>query len=109
MPTEISLNDADLKIARTIGIDLKAVARLKYKYGRGGLSGVALLSMGKGGFLDTGLGTGPIPPTNPGRLTDKGGVPIRTIIEPEDSDDDEVRDPAGLLVRPMRVIFPVAK
>ncbi len=62
---------------------LHAEPRLSLLQPRDGLSGVALLSMGKGGFLDTGLGTGPIPPTNPGRLTDQGGVPIRTIIEPE--------------------------
>jgi hypothetical protein len=106
MPKEISLNDADIKVAHKMGIDLKTVARLKYQHGRGGLSGVALL--GKGGFLDTGLGTGPIPPTNPGRITDKGGVPVKTVIEPENSDDELVKDPAGLMVRPMRVIFPVA-
>jgi hypothetical protein len=103
---DISLNDADLKVAHANGIDPKAVARLKYKYGKGGLAGVGLLSMGKGGFLDTGLGTGPIPPTNPGWLNDAPGVPIRTIVEPEDSDDELVKDPAGLLVKPMRVLFP---
>ena len=42
---------------------------IKYKHGKGGLSGVALL--GKGGYLDTGLGTGPIQATDPGRITAK--------------------------------------
>ncbi|HXN85587.1 MAG TPA: hypothetical protein VN867_05925 [Candidatus Binataceae bacterium] len=104
MPNEISLNDADIRVARMMDIDPKAIARLKFQYGKGGLaSGVALLSMD--GFLDTGLGTGKIPPPDPGRLTDKGGVPIRTIIEPEDSDDETVGGPDGSAGRPRRALY----
>ena len=101
MPNEISLNDADIRVARALGNDPKAVARLKYKYGKGGLaSGVALLSMD--GFLDTGLGTGPIPATNPGKITAKGGVGIRVVVEPENSDAEDVRRPDGSIGKPVQ-------
>ncbi len=30
----------------------------------------------------------------------------RTMVEPENSDAEDVRDPAGIIGRPMRVIFP---
>jgi hypothetical protein len=107
MSTEISLNDADLRVARAMKIDAKSVARIKYKHGRGGLSGVALHA---GGPLD-GFGyPSPFHPVKPAPSTDPGGLdskPVPTVIEPENSDDEMVRDPAGLLVRPMRVIFPV--
>ncbi len=104
MPREISLNDADIKVAHAMGIDPKAVAMLKYKFGKGGLaSGVALLSLD--GFLDTGLGTGSIPPTNPGRITDKGGVPVRTVVAPEDSDAEDLPG-VGRPVRTIGVTFP---
>jgi hypothetical protein len=109
MSTEISLNDADLKVARAMGIDAKSVARIKHEHGRGGLSGIALHA---GGPLD-GFGypspfhpVKDAPATNPGRITKGGGVPVRTIIEPENSDDEDVKDPAGIITRPMRVLFP---
>jgi hypothetical protein len=107
MSTECSLNDHDIRVAHAMGIDPKAVAMIKYKHGKGGLCGIALFSEEK--TNPYGAKISPIPPTNPGRLNDKPGAPIRTIIEPEDSDGELVRDPAGLLVKPMRVLFPVAQ
>ncbi|MGA8643880.1 hypothetical protein [Candidatus Binatus sp.] len=97
---DISLNDSDIKVARNMGIDPKAVARLKYKHGKGGLAGVALL--GKGGYLGTGLGTGPIPPTDAGWLNDEPGVPIRDVREKENSDDEDVRRPDGSIGKPVQ-------
>jgi hypothetical protein len=111
MPREISLNDADIKFAHALGVDPKAVAMIKYKHGRGGLSGVTLHA-GTGldgfGYPSPFHPVKPAPATDPGKITEDGGVPVRTIVEPEDSDGETVKDPAGLLTRPMRVIFPVA-
>jgi hypothetical protein len=38
------LNDDDIRVARAMAIDPKAVAMIKYKHGSGGLAGVPLLS-----------------------------------------------------------------
>jgi hypothetical protein len=107
---ERHLNDADLKVAHAMGIDPKAVTAMKSAHGKGGLAVVALHT-GTGldgfGYPSPFHPVKPVPPTNPGKITKDGGVPVKTIVEPEDSDDEMVRDPAGLLVRPMRVIFPV--
>jgi hypothetical protein len=99
---EHSLNDADIRVARAMGNDLKAVANIKYKHGRRGLAGVALHADGN----PYGAPALRYKQTDPGRITDEGGVPVRTIVEPEDSDAEMVKDPAGLIVRPARVLFP---
>ena len=101
---DISLNDADLKVARAMAIDPKSVAMLKYKHGKGGLAGVAL-------FADDGRASSPFPPagkfkpTNPGKITDDGGVPVRTVVEPEDSDSDDLPG-IGRPVRTIGLTFP---
>ena len=74
------------------------------RHGQRGFSGVALFSDERSNPY--GVKIAPIPPTNPGALTDTGGVPIRTVVEPEDSDSEEVKDPAGIITRPSRVLFP---
>lgn len=94
-------------IATGAGVE-KATATFR-TFGKGGLAGIALHA---GGPLD-GYGYAspfhPVkdaPPTNPGRITSKGGVLVVEVAEPENSDDEMVRDPAGLITRPMRVLFP---
>jgi hypothetical protein len=87
MSTIHHLTEADIAVARALGVNLKDVSALKYAHGQGGLNGVALLADERS---KSPFGTLPpkYVPTNPGLLTDEGGVPVRTIIEPEDSDSE---------------------
>ncbi len=39
------LNDADIKVAHAMGIDPKAIAAVKYRHGRRGLSGIPLIAL----------------------------------------------------------------
>jgi hypothetical protein len=101
----LSLNDSDIRVAHAMGIDPKAVAMVKYKHGKRGLAGVSL----HGG---SGLPRSPFPPAksipgdtgiNPGDMDDEL---VKTVLEPENSDDEDVKDPAGIVGPPMRVLFP---
>jgi hypothetical protein len=85
-----SLTDADIAVARKIGINLKDVAALKYAHGRGGLNGIGLFSDGRSsnpfGVPDSVF---KYVPTNPGenygpepRLTDDDAPPTRTLFDP---------------------------
>jgi hypothetical protein len=103
-PATQSLTPAQRCVNAALGIADTEVATMIKRHGKGGLAGVALFSEEK--TNPYGVKIGPIPPTNPGALTDTGGVPIRTVIEPEDSDSEEVKDPAGVITRPSRVLFP---
>ena len=78
MKDEFSLNVADVKVARSMGIELKAVAHLKYKTGKGGLANRALSA------ADTSSPYGTPPPTY--KPTDPG------LIDDEDDEDDEDED-----------------
>jgi len=71
------------------------------RHGKGGLCGIALFSEER--TNPYGVKISPIPPTNPGWLDSK---PVPTVIEPENSDDEMVRDPAGIITRPSRILFP---
>ena len=103
-PATQSLTPAQRCVNAALGIADAEVATMIKRHGKGGLSGVALFSEEK--TNPYGVKIAPIPPTNPGRITDTGGAPIRTVIEPEDSDSEEVKDPAGVITRPSRVLFP---
>jgi hypothetical protein len=94
MSTEHSLNDNDLKVAHAMGIDPKSVSRLKYRFGKGGLSGVALLSKDTSSPYGT-----PSPnykPTDPGDIDD----------DDSSAEADELPDPAGIVGQPAGVRFP---
>jgi hypothetical protein len=80
---EYSLDTATIRVARSMGVDLKAAANLKYKFGKGGLSGVALFSDERP-TNPWGIKIRPVPPTNPGRLSD-------------DADEDD--DPGVISIR----------
>jgi hypothetical protein len=111
---ERCLNDADLKVAHATGAGPKAVAAMKYRYGTRGLAGVSLHEIIK---ADPTKHYPYLPPAkllpgdsglNPGDLD---GSLVRTVIEPENSDDQDVRRSDGTVGRPvqqlgMGVVYP---
>jgi hypothetical protein len=101
-----SLTPAQRCVNAALGIADADVATMIKRHGKGGLAGVALLSEERS-TNPYGVKIARIPATNPGWIDDATpGVPVIEIREPDDSDAELVRDPAGLLIKPSRVLFP---
>ena len=99
----MSLSTAERMVATALGVPLGQFFALKRAHGKGGLAGKDLMAL-KSPFPPAGK----FRPLNPGLVDDKD---VRTVIEPENSDDEDVRRPDGSIGRPvqglgMGVVYP---
>jgi hypothetical protein len=109
MNDRIFLNSAEHAVAARMGLKPTDVVALIGKHGRSGLAGVALFANAPGSEPFPGKRqSSPFPPatdwkpSNPGTL---GTEPVRTVVEPEDSDGEDVKDPAGVSGPPRRTLY----
>jgi hypothetical protein len=109
---EHHMTEADLTVAKAMGNDLKAVAQMKYRHGKGGLAGVALFANAPGSepFPAGPRAKSPYPnapdwkPLKSGDETDEL-LRKKVVVAPENSDDEDLPG-IGRPVRTIGVTFP---